>query len=41
MSAYSDFSSKKSEELGDVSRLKRKQFGTLEHIEAFRDGNGV
>jgi len=41
MSTYNDFSSKKSDELGEVSQLKRKQFGTLEQNEAFRDGNGV
>jgi hypothetical protein len=30
-----------SDELGDVSRLKRRHLGTLEHIEAFREENGV
>jgi hypothetical protein len=41
MSAYSDFLSKKSDELGDVSRLMRKQLGTSEHREASRDAKGV
>jgi hypothetical protein len=41
MSTYNDFSSRKSEELGDVSQLKREQFGTLEQIEASREENGV
>jgi len=29
------------EELGEVSQLKRRQFGTFEHIDAFREANGV
>jgi hypothetical protein len=41
MSAYSDFSSKKNEEVGDDLLLIRKLFRTSEHIEALSDGNGV